>query len=340
MSHDADRLSERGLLVLPRLRVQNANAISSPMTWGFPAISAFAGLMTALSRKLGPAASVAFSGFGVLCHGFDPQVTEHGYTRRFCLTRNPVLQDGSTAAIVEEGRAHLDVTLVFAVALSADAVDQGSRQALAEQIADQVSQLRVAGGSIVPRSDVPQARQRPYLWLMPPDADEGRKAMRRLMRRWLPGYALVCRDDLLHKRHAEMQQACPQASLYDAWLDLSRWTHRAVQQTAVDSRTGQSLTEVRWARDPRDGWLVPIPVGYGALSPLYEPGTVSGARDMHTPARFVESVYSIGQWISPHRLRRVEDLLWFPDYDDTTGVYRCINSYADTPAPSDIQGEI
>lgn len=43
------------LLVLPRLRVQNANAISSPMTWGFPAMSAFVGMMHALERKLAAA---------------------------------------------------------------------------------------------------------------------------------------------------------------------------------------------------------------------------------------------------------------------------------------------
>lgn len=330
MSRDA--FTERGLLVLPRLRVQNANAISSPMTWGFPGVTAFAGLMTALSRKLGPDAGASFGGFGVLCHGFDPQVTRHGYTRSFRLTRNPVLQDGSTAAIVEEGRAHLDITLVFAAALTADAIDQVARQALAERVSAVLSQMRVAGGSIVPRIDLPRERQRPYLWLMPAEAEEGRKAMRRLVRRWLPGYALVGRDDLLHQRHAEMRKARPQASLYDAWLDLSRWTHRAVQQPKADSGTGQAQTEVRWIRDERKGWLVPIPVGYGALSPVHAPGDVAGARDMHTPARFVESVYSIGQWISPHRLRCVDDLLWFADYDETTGVYRCINSYADTSA--------
>ena len=39
------------LLALPRLRVQNANAISSPLTHGFPAMTAFLGLMWALERK-------------------------------------------------------------------------------------------------------------------------------------------------------------------------------------------------------------------------------------------------------------------------------------------------
>src|SRR5690349_2595840 len=98
----------KALLVLPRMRVQNANAISSPITWGFPAITAFTGLMIALERRLGPNAGIAFYSVGVISHSFEPQVTEGGYTRSFHLTRTPVLQDGSTPAIVEEGRAHLD----------------------------------------------------------------------------------------------------------------------------------------------------------------------------------------------------------------------------------------
>jgi CRISPR-associated protein Csy2 len=31
----------QGLLVLPHLRIQNANAISSPLTHGFPSMTAF-----------------------------------------------------------------------------------------------------------------------------------------------------------------------------------------------------------------------------------------------------------------------------------------------------------
>ena len=45
------------LLVLPRLRVQNANAISSPLTHGFPSMTAFLGLMWALERKAVAASS-------------------------------------------------------------------------------------------------------------------------------------------------------------------------------------------------------------------------------------------------------------------------------------------
>ena len=44
-THSAPALC-KAVLVLPRIRVQNANAISSPLTWGFPAVSAFTGLIT------------------------------------------------------------------------------------------------------------------------------------------------------------------------------------------------------------------------------------------------------------------------------------------------------
>ena len=59
-------MSERlnHLLVLPRLRIQNANAISSPMTWGFPAMSAFIGAIQALERNLPDETRLIFEGVG------------------------------------------------------------------------------------------------------------------------------------------------------------------------------------------------------------------------------------------------------------------------------------
>ena len=42
----------QAILVLPHLRIQNANAIGSPLTHGFPSITAFTGVMWALQRKL------------------------------------------------------------------------------------------------------------------------------------------------------------------------------------------------------------------------------------------------------------------------------------------------
>ena len=322
------------LLVLPRLRIQNANAISSPMTWGFPAITAFTGFMTALERRLGPEAGLAFYGVGVICHGFEPQVTHGGYTRSFHLTRNPVLQDGGTAAIVEEGRVHLDITLVFDVALALSQSGEAERAQFAARIGELVAGMRVAGGSVMPAlPGTFRSPPRPQLMLLS-DGEEARpKEFHRLSRRWLPGFALVSRDDLLQARLFELQAAQPGATLLDAWLDLSRLNHRATRHETPDDKTGEPLETIEWVTDTRPGWTVPIPVGFAPLTALHPPGTVAGARDARVPFQFVESVYSIGQWISPHRLSDVDQLMWRPSHDPATGLYRCINAFRPASFP-------
>ena len=317
------------VLVLPRLRVQNANAISSPMTWGFPAITAFIGLMHALARRLPADSGLEFRGVGVICHDFEPQVTEGGYTRAFRLTRNPVDKDGSTLGIVEEGRIHLDITLVFLVNLAASHWAESERQQLAEKIGNVVGDMRIAGGSVLPA--LPGSLRympRPQLRLLPDIESDRRDDFRRMRRRWLPGFALVARDDLLHAHTAKLQQADPNATVLDAWLDLSRRNHRATRTTQVDETTGEIREAIEWVTDRRDGWTVPIPVGYAGLSELHPAGGVASARDATTPFRFVESVYSVGQWVSPHRLTDVNDLLWYRVYDESKALYRCRNDFS------------
>lgn len=332
--------SHRAVLLLPHVRVQNANAISSPLTWGFPAITAFTGMMTALERRLGAGSGINLLGVGVICHGFEAQVTTGGYTRHFHLTRNPTLQDGSTAAIVEEGRVHLDISLVFDVRLGDSLLGEAERETLTEHIADTLARMRVAGGSVMPALPSATRRpQRPLLALVPDDIHAQREQFRRLSRRLMPGFALVSRDDLLRQRLAELRTHDAQASTLDAWLDLVRWTSRAVA-AASTSGGEEPGGRTEWATDPRPGWIVPIPVGFTALSPLLPAGRVAGARDMVTPFRFVETIWSIGQWISPHRLLYVTDLIWQsghdhdPEHPSEHGLYRCfIDTLAATTTP-------
>lgn len=310
------------LLVLPRLRIQNANAISGVFTWGFPAMTAFVGMMHALERKCAAAnLDVAFNGIGVVCHQHEAQVTQGGYTRAFHLTRNPVGKDGKTAAIVEEGRIHLDISLVLEVDLKDLRLNgEDETRAFAQQVADLLATLRIAGGTIQP--SLPGRKQRsPWLLLVDETPDVRELQLRRLRQQLLPGFALVLRDDLLQQHRDLMQQTDPNADLLDAWLDLSRLNH--------DSRETEEGVEWYIRRD-HPGWLVPIPVGFAALSELYEGGKVEAARDQTTPFRFVEGIYSIGQWVSPHWFKSFNDFLWYVDNDLDTGTYRLNNDYQQT----------
>lgn len=325
----------QAILVLPHLRIQNANAISSPLTHGFPSITAFTGVMWALERKLVKAGvPLQLHGVGVVCHHHQEQVTK-GYVRNFNLTRNPVDKDGSTAAIVEEGRMHLEVTLVFAVSQRADHPDpallidgNGTQMADWAQLAgDTIAGMRVAGGSVLPSRPEPGIRVRPWMSVVPEDPVAAAEAFRRWRRTWLPGFALVGRDDLLAERLQKLRAHQPNATVLDAWLHTSRFNQQP--QPLPDGTfgpDGQVIWHDPW-RAKGSGWVVPIPVGYAALTPTQAPGSVRNTRDATVPVRFVESIYSVGEWLGPHRLTSLGQLLWHPESDETLGVYRCRSGY-------------
>lgn len=314
-----------GLLVLPHLRVQNANAISSPLTHGFPSMTALLGLTWALARRLAPhGLPLALESVGAICHDFQEQTTEGGFTKSFCLTRNPVDKDGSTAAIVEEGRIHLDLTLVFGVCGGFVELDEAGLQAIADEVGATLATMRVAGGSILPPLR-PGSFHRPRLVRLGDDPEGARNTFRHLRRRWLPGFALVSRDDLLASRLAVLRTGDqPAATALDAWLDLSRFNWAPVREPA------QPDGKLNWAHDHPEGsgWIVPIPVGYAALASPLLPGTVANARDPGVPFQFVESIYSVGEWVAPHRLGSPGELLWYARTDPDTGTYRACNDYA------------
>jgi CRISPR-associated protein Csy2 len=296
------------------------------MTWGFPAMSAFMGTMQALERQLPEDIKLVFNELGVVSHHIEPQVTDSGLTHAFHLTRNPVDKSGNTAAIVEEGRAHLDITLLIGVESEGDDLSSADRrQAIAQRLHEQVRGMRIAGGSVMPPRANEQ-RHRPTLITFDDKEEKSARQWRSLKRRLLPGFALVLRDDRLSEHTATLKATDDSTTALDAWLDLCRINHEC-HVTPADN----GADDVNWSiRRPYPGWLVPIPVGYGALSGLHDPGTVANARDPDRPFQFVESLYSIGEWVSPHRIKDPEALMWFVENDLNRGVYRLNNNFAST----------
>ena len=302
------------LLVAPRLRVQNANAVSSPLTHGFPSMTAFLGLIWALERKArSNGIAMELNAVGVVCHGHQEQLTDDRFLKTFRLTRNPVDRNGSTAAIVEEGRIHLDLSLVIAVHIEPEHFDR-RQQGLAELI-ELLAGMRVAGGTILPSRQPQPVRNRPWMADLTGDEEARGKAFREVCLRLLPGTALVSRDDLVERRLRELRVSQPDANPLDAWLSLARINWR-YDETAGDGNGA-------WKHDRAGlGWVVPIPIGYGSLGALQAPGSVPNARDATTPFRFVESLYSMGEWLGPHRLGAPQDLLWYAESRPEEGLYR------------------
>lgn len=311
------------MVLLPHLKVQNANAISGPLSWGFPSPTAFSGFAHALERKFAPDLDEGFAGVGIICHYFEPQVFQPPgrRTQVFRLTRNPVGKDGGTQALVEEGRTHMEVSLVIAVR---DYKSEGDGKDLAERLHHSAQGMRLAGGSLLYQEG---KRHQAQWWPLAGTIEGNAKAFRRFRRRLLPGFALVQRDDLLAEHLAEMREARPDSHALDALLDLSR-----LNIEPVVSQANESEQAVKWEIRRKPGWLVPLPIGYAGISPLYAPGEVENTRDAATPFRFVESLYSLGEWVSPHRLNDLSQLLWTQETDATNGLYRCINRYSESLA--------
>ncbi|MBN3857920.1 type I-F CRISPR-associated protein Csy2 [Paraburkholderia sp. Ac-20340] len=339
MSERTNSSHAKALIVLPYLRVQNANAISSPLTHGFPSITALNGTMWALQRQLRLAnIPLNLHRVGVICHRHEEQV-EDGYVKTFRLTRNPLEKDGGVAAIVEAGRIHLEITLLFEVTqhVSPEAIPQLTRgnearlNEWAARIGEIVQRMRIAGGTLLPVRRLAGKLTRPWMEVLPEDMDEKRRLFARWRRQWLPGYALVSRDDLLATRHEFLRLTNPDVTLVDAWLHAARFNYESTEEPGANIPTqAASETRHRWSDPQRQkgaGWTVPIPVGYAALQPPLAAGSVANTRDPDVPFVLVESIYSFGEWISPHRLNDLDDLFWRPEVDLEKGVYRCRGSY-------------
>lgn len=80
-----------------------------------------------------------------------------------------------------------------------------------------------------------------------------------------------------------------------------------------------------YVKKPDRGFLVPIMAGYKAITELFPAGEIEGARDAETDVRFVESVHSIGEWQSVHRIRSLDgwrSCVWNYSYEEE-GWYLC-----------------
>ena len=324
------------LLLLPRLQIQNANAISGPFTWGFPAPTAFTGFVHALQRRFADQLDAGFGGVGIVCHHLEAQVAQPAgkRTQVFRLTRNPVNKKGDSPALVEEGRAHLEISLVIAVH---DYFSADEGKAFAEEVMTVVQGMRLAGGSLLPQR--PGGRFAAQWWQLPEDRQSQRDLFRKFRRRLLPGFALVQREDCLAARLAELRATKPDANALDALLDLSRLNIEPPAASSENDNIGSdaNVGTSDWHIRKKPGWLVPLPVGYAALSPLYPAEQIGNSRDSSTPLRFVESLYSLGEWLSPHRLDDIDQLLWRPLADSEAGIYRCHNTYtAPTHSPDPV----
>jgi len=283
------------ILLIPNINILNANALSSPYTIGFPAMTAWLGATHALERRLKTAGfdDLRFKSMAVVCHKIDLQTYkgDGDYVHSIIGTGNPLNKTGQRSSFIEEARCHLTVSLVMVY----DRLSLGCDDELTESV-DQLLQatMKLAGGDVI--QSAPSTRVHVF------DDDSRVKFLRRLM----PGHCLIERRDLMTKSMEGENDAI------DALLDYLKVTHRS---------ESDNHKKVAWKSDRKEkGWIVPIATGFQGVTDV---GQAEYQRDPDTPHRFAESVVTLGEFVMPYRITDLDHMLWHYHVDLEKNLYLC-----------------
>lgn len=285
------------VLILPHLKIHNANALSSPFTVGFPAMTAWLGFVHAIERKLRQAGlrQLMFESVAVISHSCDVQTYrgEGDFVHSIIGTGNPLDKEGSRSPFIEEARCHLDVSLVIAWSGNEEHVQQPD---FTGQLQGVIATMKVAGGDIL-------GMQQPYDKSIDLNSEQ---ETHHLFNKLMPGYVLKERRDLMAE---SMLQG---ADALDALLE-----HLTVHHHSEQLEDGSVI----WHSQRKSmGWIVPVAVGFQAISPL---GEAKNQRDPSVPHCFAESVVSLGEFVMAHKVKHLEDVLWQYAPDVENGLYLC-----------------
>ena len=288
----------RRFLLIPHLKIHNANAMSSPYTIGFPAMTAWLGAIHALQRHLhqNQFPDIKLKSVAISCHQCDLQTYKGpgDFVHSIIGTANPLDKDGSRPAFIEEARCHLDVSLL----VEFEGLDNDDRERFETVINQRLPCMKWASGDLL--------KVKPIDIYAVNEDDE--HDIKRLLNRLMPGYVLAERRDL-------MIQAMKDEGLdaLDALLSYLKIMHRSERDEKTDKVTWTSKRKT-------NGWLVPIAVGFQGISEL---GKAANQRDHDTPHRFAESVVTLGEFKMPHRIEDLDDVLWQYHVETEQNLYLC-----------------
>ncbi|EGQ9393857.1 type I-F CRISPR-associated protein Csy2 [Vibrio cholerae] len=283
------------VLILPHLKIHNANALSSPFTIGFPAMTAWLGFVHALERKLSQAglSDLMLHSAAVVSHRCDVQTHkgEGDFVHSIIGTANPLDKDGSRSAFIEEARCHLDVSLVIEWSGNEEQVQQPE---FTLQLQAVIATMKVAGGDVL-------SFGKPSVKSVITQEDTAQ-----VLRQLMPGYVLIERRDLMIDA---MQQGDDAIDALLGYLTVDHHCEQLEDQSVV------------WhSQRKTSGWIVPIATGFQGISPL---GEAKNQRDPSVPHRFAESVVTLGEFVMAHKIKHLDDILWQYHPDLENDLYLC-----------------
>ncbi len=288
----------KDILLIPNIKIHNANALSSPYTVGFPAMTAWLGFMHALERKLKTSefCEVKFKGLIVSCLDMNLQTYKGkgDYVHSIKATSNPLDKSGKRPSFIEEARCNLEVTLAIECEIGVIDYEKFTRL-----IDNKLHTMKIASGDIM--SFKPSQHK---------EVDNHNP--RELTKYLMPGFCLVTRQDLMKQSMIEGKDAI------DAMLDY------LITTTDINVDENHKVTKSK-ANKKEKGWIVPIAIGYQGISEI---GQLKNTRDEITPHRFAESVVTLGEFKMPYHFENIDEMIWRYQEYQGDDLYLCQNNYS------------
>lgn len=285
------------VLLIPHLEVHNANALSSPFTIGFPAMTAWLGTMHALQRKINNSGlrNANFHSVAVISH----RIILHTYkgTGDFISsiigTGNPLDKDGKRSAFIEEARCHLDVSMI----IHYSGVNKNEEEELIQLVTHHLNaSMKIAGGDI-------KSFQTPLLYKIEKNNEA---ELWKIYRHLMPGYAIIERRELMIEAMNEGQ---------DAMQALIEYL--AIHHTCEQDNEGN----IKWLSQRKIlGWIVPIAIGFHGISPV---GHAKNQRNPAVSHRFAESLITLGEFRMLHHITSLDEIFWQYHTDLNNNLYLC-----------------
>jgi CRISPR-associated protein Csy2 len=289
----------RKIIIIPRIKLHNANSLSSPYTIGFPAMSSWLGFMHNLQLKLNQNTNfdINFKGIAISCHDITLHryKGENDFNYSLVGTSNPLDKSGKRPSFIEEARCDLEVSIAIECNhLESDIFSE----AIKPKIISLLHILKIASGDVLEFNEQ-------KIELLTID-EQNSKGFNKLVRKLMPGFCLVSRKDLMKK---EMQNG---KDALDSLLEYVKTT------TEVKSGERQK------PKNKEQGWIVPIATGFQGITNLHQ---AKNTRDGNTPHRFAESIITLGEFKMPYHFDELDAMLWRYKVDIENNLYLCENNF-------------
>lgn len=323
-------------LLIKNIKIEGANAISSPLTYGFPAISGFVGAVHQLSRKIKNKSYIKdenvfiyFDGVSISCNSFQL----HTYENYFKQKRQILDKQGKNQSIIQEGFMDLDVNLILKMHLKND-----NKSLLTDKLKNEQSEnytniikdvknlllsQRLVGGNIVNIGEIDifspselnkiASKIRPSFVLV-----ESHKDMEEIlfeMQTGYEGFYNEYKEKVQYKLDENEERI--KSSLYVKNENANKLD--VILEMARIYINNEEFTSVKKNR----GYIVPMPIGFQKIK--QDKVNNQFARKFNNyDSYYVETIYSLCKYKFP-----TEDVLknsfWYYQKTDNEYLFQCKN---------------